>query len=149
MDTFGQRLKLLRKEKGLTGQQLGDMLNVAKITISRWENNKRFPDKDTLLKLTNIFNVTTDFILGKSDVRNYSKENHQINEYHVELNPKDKKDIEKMTNKFLEGIDGGVMLNGEVLDDEDMELFKQAIRNGIEYAKVMNKQKYTPKKYRK
>ena len=41
------------------------------------------------------------------------------------------------------------MLNGEILDDEDFELFRQAVKNGLTYAKISNKKKYTPKKYRK
>jgi len=40
----------------------------------------------------------------------------------------------------------GLMLNGEILDEEDLLLLKQAIRNGLEYAKISNKKKYTPKK---
>lgn len=67
METFGSRLKKLRIKKELTGQELGKLLNVTKMSISRWESDQRFPDKDTLVKIANFFDVSTDYLLGRTE----------------------------------------------------------------------------------
>ncbi|WP_418223529.1 helix-turn-helix domain-containing protein [Clostridium isatidis] len=69
MATFAERLKELRKEKQLTIEQLAKDLGSAKSTISRYENNKREPKKDFLEMLSNYFNVSVDYLLGKTDIR--------------------------------------------------------------------------------
>lgn len=67
--TFGDRLRKVRKKRGITITQLAKILNVAPITISRWERNQRQPDIETLQKLSEIFNVSVDYLLGKEDVK--------------------------------------------------------------------------------
>lgn len=59
------RLKELRESKGLTQSQLGDIIGAKKSTISLWESEKRQPDKATLLKLADFYNVSVDHILGR------------------------------------------------------------------------------------
>lgn len=63
-----QRLRELRKEKGLTMKKLGEMVGVGESTISQYENGKRQPDFTTLDKLAEIFNVSVDYLLGRTDV---------------------------------------------------------------------------------
>jgi transcriptional regulator with XRE-family HTH domain len=67
------------------------------------------------------------------------------------LTKKDEKDVEKLLNQTMNYIENqeGIMLNGEILDENDLLLLKQAIKNGLEIAKISNKKKFTPKKYRK
>jgi len=67
MESFGSRLKLSRNKKNVTQSELGKMLNVTYVAISKWETNDRFPDKDTLIKLGDIFDVTTDWLLCRTD----------------------------------------------------------------------------------
>lgn len=70
MSVFGNRLKLLRSEvEGLTQEKLGEKFNVQKGTVSNWENGNRFPDEATLIKLADFFDVSTDYILGRSNKR--------------------------------------------------------------------------------
>lgn len=71
MGTFQERLKLLRKEKNLTIEELAKNLGSAKSTISRYENGLREPKKDFLELLCTYFDVSTDYLLGKTDERNY------------------------------------------------------------------------------
>ena len=61
----GERIKKLRKEKGLTQQQLGEMLGVQKSAIAKYENG-RVPNlkKETISRLAEIFNVTPNYLLG-------------------------------------------------------------------------------------
>ena len=61
---LGQRIKALRKERGLTQQQLGDMINVTKVSICCYENGTRTPTLDTLIDLANELNVELIYFLG-------------------------------------------------------------------------------------
>jgi len=69
MSVFGKRLKELRVEKELTQEKLGEIFNVRKGTVSNWENGNRFPDENTIIKLADFFNVSIDYLLGRTDKR--------------------------------------------------------------------------------
>ncbi|WP_126990601.1 helix-turn-helix domain-containing protein [Candidatus Kurthia intestinigallinarum] len=64
---LGDRLKKLRKEKKLTQQDLASKINVTHVSISGYESGRRSPDTDTLQKLADYFEVSTDYLLGRSD----------------------------------------------------------------------------------
>lgn len=66
---FGQRLKELRLEKRMTQEDLGKLMHVSKASVSLYEKNERTPDKDTLIETADYFEVSLDFLLGRSDVR--------------------------------------------------------------------------------
>lgn len=61
---FAERIKELRQEKNLSLKQLGEEIGVSSIAISRWENEKRVPSIETLVKLATYFKVSTDYLLG-------------------------------------------------------------------------------------
>lgn len=69
MKIVAQRIKELRKNCKLSQQELGDKLGVGKTTISNWENEYSTPDADSLVRLSNILDTTTDYILGKAEIR--------------------------------------------------------------------------------
>lgn len=69
MSVFGKRLKELRVEKELTQEKLGEIFNVRKGTVSNWENGNRFPDENTIIKLADFFNVSIDYLLGRTNKR--------------------------------------------------------------------------------
>lgn len=147
MNTLGIRLKELRKKYGLTQKSLADILLIDNSSISKYENDKAIPENELLQRIADFFSVSVDYLLGRSDISSPKKSTFDD----LELNPKDKKDIEKIFNSTLESLENqeGLMLSGNPINDEDWELLKSAIQNGIEYAKKMNKIKYTPKKYKK
>lgn len=58
------RLKALRKSRGISQRQLAEEIKAAQNTISNWENGTRDMDSATLLMLADYFNVTADFLLG-------------------------------------------------------------------------------------
>lgn len=64
---FDERLKLLRKKYGYTQVSLAETLGVSKGTVAMWETGKRTPDFETLIRLSDLFDVRTDYILGKSN----------------------------------------------------------------------------------
>ncbi len=64
------RLRFLRNEKGESLEKIAKFLNVTIQTISNYETEKRDMTPDTILKLSEYFEVSTDYLLGKSDIRN-------------------------------------------------------------------------------
>ena len=67
------RLKYLRTERGENLEKVAEYLNVSIQTISNYENEKRDMTPDTIIKLAEYFNVSTDYLLGKSDIRSPEK----------------------------------------------------------------------------
>lgn len=74
---FSSRLKRLRTEKKLTQEQLGEKISVTKVSVSGYESGNRKPDMDTLQSIAGFFDVSIDYLTGKSDYRN---EEELINE---------------------------------------------------------------------
>lgn len=64
------RLKQLRSERNLTQTDLANVLNIAKTTVAAYEQGKSEPSIDTLIKIADYFNVSIDYLSGKSDVKN-------------------------------------------------------------------------------
>lgn len=64
---FGKRLRALRKEQKLTMKEFGEKFSLAESTISGYENGNRKPDMDILSKFADFFNVSTDYLLGRTD----------------------------------------------------------------------------------
>lgn len=64
MVDFGRKLKELRIQAGLTQKQLAERVKVTKSVISYYELQERYPSPEMLIKLANIFHVSTDFLLG-------------------------------------------------------------------------------------
>jgi transcriptional regulator with XRE-family HTH domain len=64
---FAEKLQKLRANKGLTQRELSKMLKIASSTLGMYEIGKREPDFATLKRIAEIFNVTTDYLLGQSD----------------------------------------------------------------------------------
>jgi len=64
---LSQVLKKLRKEKGITQKQLAEKLFVDQTAVSYWEQGKTNPDLEKQIALADFFNVTTDYLLGRTD----------------------------------------------------------------------------------
>lgn len=68
MATFSERIKALRDQSGMTQQEVADKLNVTKQTISQYERGLRRPDIESLEAISDLFNVSSDYVLGKTDI---------------------------------------------------------------------------------
>ncbi len=66
-DLFCSRLKSLRLEKNLTLEQLGAIFGVTKQTVSRWETGDRLPSIEIVYILAEYFNVSLDYLTGRTD----------------------------------------------------------------------------------
>lgn len=64
---FCERLKLLRIEKKLSQPELAQLIGVSKSMISFWENGINEPTISNLIKLSQVFDVSTDYLLGLED----------------------------------------------------------------------------------
>lgn len=67
------RIKMLREEFNFTQQDLANKLECSKSVIGLYESETRKPSMEVLLKLSEIFDCSIDYILGKSDIRNPEK----------------------------------------------------------------------------
>lgn len=145
MDTLGNRLKRARQNINKTQKQISDILGISIGTLSGYERDYRDPDTETLNKLAEIYGVSTDYLLGRTE------NPKQLNSILPELTAKDKKDIAKQLERILEAMDSdtGLAFDGEPMDEETKELVKTAIKSNLELTKQLAKQKFTPKKYRK
>ncbi len=65
----GKRITELRATMGIYQKQLADDLQVSVATISNYENGRHIPDPSTLCKIADFFGVTTDYLLGRTDLR--------------------------------------------------------------------------------
>ncbi|WP_461198688.1 helix-turn-helix domain-containing protein [Enterococcus sp. N249-2] len=61
---IGSTLKHLRQQKKWTQKEVAKRIHVTPQTVSKWENNKSYPDLDYLVQLSALFNVSTDTLLG-------------------------------------------------------------------------------------
>ena len=66
---FGANLKLLRKLYGYTQEDLAKAINTSRSCISNYESGRRLPDSTTLSLIANVFDISTDYMLGRSPVK--------------------------------------------------------------------------------
>lgn len=67
---LGIRLKQLRIERGLNQIDIANMLGVERSTYGKYETGDSSPDYDKLIQLSNFYQVSIDFLLGKTDIKN-------------------------------------------------------------------------------
>lgn len=83
LHTFSINLRILRNEKGFTQKQLADKLLLSRNRISDYENATSEPSLDTLTQIADYFNVSIDFLLGHSELREPSAEQQSESERHA------------------------------------------------------------------
>lgn len=66
-EIYCDRLKQMRVNRNLLQIDVAEAFNTTKQTVSRWEKGDRFPDIPTLCALADYFNVSTDYLLGRTD----------------------------------------------------------------------------------
>jgi transcriptional regulator with XRE-family HTH domain len=71
--SFSERLKQLREERGLLQRELAETLKLSRVTVTNYEKGKRFPEADLLVNLADYFNVSVDYLIGRSERGETSK----------------------------------------------------------------------------
>ena len=115
---LSNRIKEGRLELRCNQPELARILNVTKQTISNWEKGARTPDADTLLRLSDLFNCSVDYLLGKTNNKNncviessYNNENIKIELEGKEINLSED-EIQELINKLGEvGFDVKKLIN--------------------------------------
>jgi transcriptional regulator with XRE-family HTH domain len=69
---FGEKIRALRLERGLTQKQLADKIGLGKGSISAYEQSAKYPSIEVLINLCKYFNVSADYLIGLSDSMEYS-----------------------------------------------------------------------------
>ena len=107
---LGERIKQLRKEKHLTQIELSNILHVSQQTIGAWETERITPGSDTLSNIADFFNVSTDYLLGRTN------EKKPLND------EKSKKQVD------IDDENAILTYEGRLIPREDIELMKRFLR---------------------
>ncbi len=129
----------LASGQGLTIAELERKLGIANGTIGKWVRQK--PSIDTLQKIADYFNVSTDYLLGRSQKKRY-----------YDLTEKDEKDITKELEEMIADLKstGALAYSKDTaeVDEETRRLLIISLENSLRIAKIEAKKKFTPKKFR-
>lgn len=104
---IGGRIKSLRESAGLTQAELGKKVNKGESTVRMWELGKSEPDLDTIIKLAEVFNTTTDYLLGKDSIPIIANSLEQTElKQNNSLLPEIPRELQNYQFAFFEGITG-------------------------------------------
>lgn len=107
---MGSKIRDLRKEKRLSQTELGKLIHVSQQTVTAWENNKAEPTSSAVVQLAEVFNVTTDYLLGRPEKH---EENHE--ELDLEI-----------------ALDNAHSFSGKPLSEHDRKVAKNVLRGLFE-----------------
>lgn len=79
---FNEKLQELRKNRGLTQEELAEVLYVSRTAISKWESGRGYPSIDSLKEIAKYFSVTIDELLSSDEVLNIAEEDNKQKEKH-------------------------------------------------------------------
>ncbi len=66
--TLGERLKMYRRQTGLSQEKIGEMLGVSRQAVTKWELGQTTPSSDNLIALANLYDVSLDELIGKNEM---------------------------------------------------------------------------------
>lgn len=131
----------LLQKYGVSAYKVAKETGVTQSTLSDWKRGRSTPKSENMKKLADYFGVSIDYLMsGKEDPQ----------EKEPQLKPKDERDIKTIlanTEQLLK--QDGLMFDGDPASPEAIESILSAMQIGMEMAKKKNKEKYTPKKYKK
>ena len=123
----------------MTIAELERKLDFGQGSISKW--NKQSPSSERLQKAADYFDVSTDYLLGRTDKRNY-----------YDLTEKDQKDIQKQLEKIVEDMSKADSIafskDSEELSPEAKAAVLASLEESLRIGKTLAKKKFTPNKYR-
>lgn len=150
MENLYNKIELLCKEQGLNVTQMCKQASISRGALSDLKlGRSKTLSSETLKKLSDFFQVSTDYLLGKTEQKMQTPP-----EEFSKPSPLTKKD-ERQIEKILEQIrvqlttQQGLMFDGDPASPEAIESILSAMELGLQAAKTKNKEKYTPNKYKK
>ena len=132
--TIYQRIRELAQEKNMTVKDVEKHFGYSNGSLRRLKdtaNSKR------LVELANFFNVSVDYLLGRTEKKHY-----------YDLTKKDEKDIGIQVERILNDMTGDVSFYGEPMTKEDKEKLRASLEVAVRVSMIEAKKKFTPKKYR-
>ena len=130
----------LRNEKGVKDSDVVKATGITKSTFSDWKSGRSKPKNDKLQKIADYFGVTIDYLMTGIEDKKESPV----------LTARDERDIAKDLNRIMEklsaGEEGPASYDGEELDPEAAELFRDELNLALRRLKIVNKEKYGRKK---
>ncbi len=133
--TFGERLKSAREAAGYTQTKLAELSGITYRTIINWENGVRKPSNiDNVKKIADALGVSTADLLDENE------------EFVIGVGEQYGTRGRKGAEKVL--ADVNALFAGGEMNEEDMDVFMQAVQSAYWEVKKKNKEKYTPKKYK-
>ncbi len=134
-----EMIKKLCKAKGVTVTGAERELGFARGSLCKINTNK--PNIEKAQKLADYFGVTVDYLMNGIKEPQHKE---------ITLTPKDERDIARdldaLMNKIETGDDSPLYYNGDEVDQESMELLRDAIGMSLRHLKIINKEKYNPRK---
>ncbi|AZV54772.1 XRE family transcriptional regulator [Bacillus pumilus] len=123
--TLGERLKFVRAQKKWSQEYAAEKIGISKAVLSNYERNYRDPDTNTLKKISEIYDVSTDFLLGRDEDEDNSD---------PVLSAAFKEAIEELKDE-----DTLLLKKKGTIDAETATLIKKALKNGIRLVDEMKK----------
>lgn len=131
-----EKFEKLLKEKGVTPYRVHKETGISTATLSDWKNGKSQPKRDKIEKICEYFEIPTSYFYGDDETS--------------PLTNRDTKEITEMLNNMEMMLkQEGLMFDGQPASHEAIDSILSAMQIGMEMAKKKNKEKYTPKKYKK
>jgi len=133
---FVQMVEIELKKRGITKEQFYRESGISSATMSQWRKRIYSPSSAAIKKIESYLGVV--FSIEQKDSA-------------PTLTEKDRRDIARDLEDMMAHLDsaGDLMFDGDPMSDEARESIRAAMKLGLEAAKLKNKERFTPKKYRK
>lgn len=120
MKTYGHRIAKLREQRKLTQEELSKQLSISRASLSHYEKSRRVPDYETLNKIADFFNVTVDYLIGRTDDPSppENEQNEHIKLFEESLELSDESILERFS----------LLVDGRELTPEEAKRFIAFIR---------------------
>ena len=130
----------LCEERGVTAYRVCKSTGITTATISNWKAGRYTPKQEKMQKIADYFGVSLEYLMTGNESSQESSN----------LTKRDTKEITEMLNNMEDLLkQDGLMFDGDPASPEAIDSILSAMKIGMEMAKQKNKEKYTPKKYKK
>ena len=147
MPEIGKRIRSRREQLGMTKEELASRLGYkSKTTIAKIENGTNDIVQSKVTEFAKVLDTTPAYLMGWTQL-----DGNVVNEKEPELTARDERDIAKILEQTKELLlsQEGLMFDGDPASPKAINSILDAMQIGMEMAKKKNKEKYTPKKYKK
>ena len=136
--------QMLLDKYGVTAYRVSKETGISTATLTDWKKGRSTPKQDKLQKIADYFGVSIEYLMT-------GKENVSAKE--LSLSTKYERYIKKKLDSIMDDIknqeDGPLYFNGEEIDDMSLSLLENALESAMKQLKIINKEKYNPRKGKK